>query len=146
RRDRALVDRMFREVDAHVGRIVASLDPKTTAVMLLSDHGFQGCATKVYVNKALADAGLLTTRRADAKDETYDRRRPDFFEGFQGGRGDEKEPPRAGLFEGLKALVGGGGEKAIDWTKTRAFMWSLDSGGVAVNLKSRYPHGCVEDA
>jgi predicted AlkP superfamily phosphohydrolase/phosphomutase len=34
----------------------------------------------------------------------------------------------------------------MDWPRTRAFMWSLDSGGVAVNLASRYPHGCVADA
>jgi len=145
RRDRALVDEQFREVDAHVGRIVASLDPATTAVMLLSDHGFQGCAHKVYVNKALEDAGLLATRRADAADDSYDRRRPDFFERFQGGRGDAKGAPRAGLFSGLKALVGGGGERAIDWPRTRAFLWSLDSGGVAINAKGRSPHGLVEE-
>ena len=38
--------------------------------MLLSDHGFQGCTHKLYVNKALEDAGLLATRRADKVDET----------------------------------------------------------------------------
>jgi predicted AlkP superfamily phosphohydrolase/phosphomutase len=146
RRDRSLVDRQFREVDAHIGRIVATLDRATTAVMLLSDHGFQGCKYKVYVNKALADAGLLATRRTDKVDEAYDRRRPDFFEGFQGGRGEKAEAPRAGLFSGLKALVGGGGEAAIDWPRTRAFMWSLDSGGIAVNLKGRYPHGAVAES
>jgi predicted AlkP superfamily phosphohydrolase/phosphomutase len=146
RRDRSLVDKQFREVDAHIGKIVATLDMTTTAVMLLSDHGFHGCTQKVYVNKALADAGLLATRRVEKVDEAYDSRRPDFFEAFQGGRGEAKETPRAGLFSGLKALVGGGGKAAIDWTRTRAFMWSLDSGGIAVNLKSRYPHGVVADA
>jgi predicted AlkP superfamily phosphohydrolase/phosphomutase len=145
RHDRSLVDRHFREVDAHIGEIVASLDPATTAVMLLSDHGFQGSACKVYVNRALADAGLLATRRADKPDEDYDRRRADYFEGFQGGRG-QPAAPRAGLVSGIKSMVGIGGATAMDWPLTRAFMWSLDSGGIAVNLKSRYPHGCVEDA
>lgn len=145
RHDRRLVDEHFKEVDAHIGEIVASLDPATTAVMLLSDHGFQGCTYKLYVNKALEDAGLLATRRADKIDEEYDRRRPDAFIGFQGGRGEKAEAPRAGLFAGLKALVAGGGEAAMDWPATRAFMWSLDSGGVAVNLKSRYPNGVVAD-
>jgi predicted AlkP superfamily phosphohydrolase/phosphomutase len=145
RSDRALVDRHFREVDAHIGEIVAAIDPSTTAVMLLSDHGFQGSVHKVYVNKLLQDAGLLATRRVAGGDAEYDRRRPDSFEGFQGGRGEKAEAPRAGLFGGLKSLVGLGGDLAMDWPKTRAFMWSVDSGGVAVNLKSRYPHGVVAD-
>ena len=143
RRDRALVDRHFEEVDAHVGEIAATLDLSDTALMLLSDHGFQGARFKVYVNRVLEERGLLATRRAGKADEVYDRRRPDAFEGFQGGRG---EAPRAGLLHGLKSLVGLGGAVAMDWSRTQAFMWSLDSGGIAVNLKSRYPHGCVEDA
>jgi predicted AlkP superfamily phosphohydrolase/phosphomutase len=146
RSDRALVDRHFREVDAHVGEIVAALDLTTTGVMLLSDHGFQGSVHKVYVNKALEDAGLLATRRAEAPDEQYERRRPDTFEGFQGGRGEKAEAPRAGLLGSLRSLVGIGGETAMDWPATRAFMWSVDSGGIAVNLRSRYPHGVVADA
>lgn len=148
RHDRALVDRHFREVDAHIGEIVAALDPKTTAVMLLSDHGFQGSTHKVYVNKALEDAGLLATRRAERIDEDYDRRRADYFVGFQGGRGEGPGPAESdrGIVSGLKSLVGLGGAAAMDWPRTRAFMWSLDSGGVAVNLKSRYPHGTVADS
>lgn len=146
RHDRKVVDQHFREVDAHIGEIVASLDMSTTGVMLLSDHGFQGSTFKVYVNKALEDAGLLVTRRSEKIDEEYDRRRADYFIGFQGGRSEKPVEPRAGLFSGLKSLVGRGGEAAMDWPKTRAFMWSLDSGGVAVNLKSRYPHGIVADA
>lgn len=146
RHDRSLVDRHFREVDAHIGEIVASLDRATTAVMLLSDHGFQGSTCKLYVNRALEDAGLLATRRAEKADEDYDRRRADYFEAFQGGRGEQAAAPRAGLFSGIKSMVGIGGATAMDWPKTRAFMWSLDSGGVAVNLASRYPHGCVADA
>jgi predicted AlkP superfamily phosphohydrolase/phosphomutase len=146
RSDRALVDMHFREVDAHVGEIVASLDLATTAVMLLSDHGFQGSANKVYVNKLLEDAGLLATQRTAKPDEQYGKRRPDSFEAFQGGRGEKSETPRAGLLGSLKSLVGLGGDVAMDWPKTRAFMWSVDSGGVAVNLKSRYPHGVVADA
>lgn len=146
RSDRTLVDQHFREVDAHIGEIVASLDRATTGVVLLSDHGFQGCAHKVYVNKVLEDAGLLVTRRAGKIDEESDRRRPDYFSGFQGGRGEKAEAPRAGLLGSLKSLVGIGGEAAMEWPKTRAFMWSVDSGGVAVNLKSRYPHGVVAAA
>lgn len=143
RRDRASVDRLFADTDRHVGEILREVDLSTTTVVLMSDHGFTGCRWKLYVNRALEDAGLLATRRAAAHDESYDSRRPDFFEGFQGGRGDESDP---GLLGKVLAKVGVGGTITVDWPRTRAFLWSLDTGGVAVNLRSRYPHGVVEDA
>lgn len=142
---RDLVDRHFREVDAHIGRLLAAVDRSRTIVMLMSDHGFQGSTWKLYVNRALEDAGLLRTRRAAARDEHYDSRRPDFFDAFQGGRG-EAAPERGGILGRVAAAVGVGGVVTVDWPATRAFLWSLDSGGVAVNLKSRYTHGSVEDA
>jgi predicted AlkP superfamily phosphohydrolase/phosphomutase len=142
---RELVDRHFREVDAHVGEILAAIDRERTVVMLMSDHGFQGSRWKLYVNRALEEAGLLATRRASGPDDHYDRRRPDYFDAFQGGRGAE-EAPKGGLLDRVAAAVGVGGVTTIDWPRTRAFLWSLDTGGVAVNLKGRYPHGTVADA
>ena len=138
------VDRLFEDVDAHIGEILREIDLATTTVMLMSDHGFQGCRWKLYVNRALEQSGLLATRRAAAQDESYDSRRPDFFEGFQGGRGGAQDDP--GLLGKVLAKVGVGGTLTVDWPRTRAFLWSLDTGGVAVNLKSRYAHGSVEDA
>ncbi|MCE9636528.1 MAG: alkaline phosphatase family protein [Planctomycetes bacterium] len=146
RNARENVDRHFRECDAHIGEILAEIDPANTVVMLMSDHGFQGSRWKLYVNRALEDAGMLATKRAAALDESYDSRRPDFFEGFQGGRGTKGAEKDAGLVGKVLAGIGVGGTLTIDWPKTRAFLWSLDTGGVAVNLKSRYPHGSVEDA
>ena len=144
RSGRETVDRLFADVDRHIGELLREVDRATTTIVLMSDHGFTGCRWKVYVNRALEAAGLLATRRAAAQDESYDSRRPDFFEGFQGGRGDGAGDP--GVFGKVLAAVGVGGIVTVDWPATRAFLWSLDSGGVAVNLKSRYPHGCVEDA
>lgn len=144
RRDRGAVDRLFADVDAHIGEVLKEVDLATTPVMLMSDHGFQGCRWKLYVNRALEEAGLLATRRAASQDASYDSRRPDFFEGFQGGRGDAAD--ETGLVGRALAAFGVGGTLTLDWPRTRAFLWSLDTGGVAVNLRSRYPHGCVEDA
>lgn len=143
RRDRAVVDDHFRHVDAHVGDMLSRVDLDETVVMLMSDHGFQGARFKLYTNRFLEEKGLLFTRRAAEGDEHYDLRRPDAFEGFQGG-GLVKE--RGGLVKRALAKVGVGGRVVVDWSRTRAFLWSLDHGGVAVNLKSRYVHGCVEDA
>lgn len=153
RSDRHLVDRLFSEVDTHVGEVLAGVDRDETIVMLMSDHGFQGAKWKLYVNRALEDAGLLVTKRSAEPDEHYERRRPDFFEGFQGGRGGKDGAGGEGAGDGgdgvwdkMLAAVGVGGRVVVDWERTRAFLWSLDTGGVAVNTKSRYAHGSVEDA
>lgn len=145
RSGRDVVDAHFREVDSHVGEILAQVDRGRTIVMLMSDHGFQGSRWKLYVNRALEEAGLLATRRAAEGDEHYERRRPDFFEEFQGGRGGER-PTGGGLLGRVAAAVGVGGVVTMDWPRTQAFLWSLDTGGVAVNLRSRYEHGSVDDA
>jgi len=144
RHDRAKVDEHFRLVDGFVGDLLAEVDLSETRVLLMSDHGFQGARYKLYVNRLLADAGLLATHRAPGADEHYDRRRPDYFEGFQGGRGAPKH--KGGLVKRALAAAGLSGDVAIDWAGTRAFLWSLDTGGVAVNLAGRYPHGCVAEA
>jgi predicted AlkP superfamily phosphohydrolase/phosphomutase len=144
RNERELVDRFFAAVDEHVGALLELVDLETTTVMVMSDHGFQGAKYKLYMNRLLADHGLLATCRAVELDEHYDRRRPDYFTGFQGGRGEPKQ--KGGVVRNVLAAVGVGGEMSIDWEHTRAFMWSLDTGGVAVNLKGRYPHGVVEQA
>lgn len=143
RSDRALVDRMFEDADRYVGEVLAATDPSETVVMLMSDHGFTGARWKLYVNRALQDAGLLATTRSAAPDEHMARRRADSFEDFQGGGG---APRQEGVLGKVLAAVGVGGEPVVDWPRTKAFLWSLDTGGVAVNLRSRYAHGSVEDA
>ncbi len=140
---RDLVDAHFREVDAHIGTLLAAIDRSETVVLLMSDHGFQSAHWKLYMNRALEEAGLLATRRG-GDPSSYDRRRPDWFADFQGGRGDAA--PKQGALERVFSSVGLGGPHVMDWARTQAFTWSLDTGGVAVNLRSRYPHGSVDDA
>lgn len=142
RQDRAKVDAFFRQVDGHVGELLAAIDRADTAVMVMSDHGFQGARWKLYVNRFLADQGMLVTHKVPEDDAHYARRRPDWFDDFQGGSSRKQGP---GLLKKALSRVGVAGETAIDWARTSAFLWSLDTGGVAVNLKSRYPHGTVAD-
>ncbi|MCG3136092.1 MAG: hypothetical protein HMLKMBBP_03908 [Planctomycetes bacterium] len=143
RSDRALVDRMFEDADRYVGEVLSAADLSETVVMLMSDHGFGGARWKLYVNRALEDAGLLATTRSAAPDPHMAKRRADSFEDFQGGGGAHRQD---GVLGKVLAAVGVGGEAVVDWPRTKAFLWSLDTGGVAVNLKSRYPHGTVADA
>ncbi len=144
RKERDQIDAFFAEVDTYVGDLLAEVDLDETVVMLMSDHGFQGAKYKLYVNRFLEDAGLLATRRS-VDDDAYARRRPDYFDDFQGGQGD-KAKPEVGRLGGVLAKLGVGGKVVMDWPRTRAFLWSLDTGGVGINLRSRYAHGIVEDA
>lgn len=142
RSDRERVDEFFALVDGCVGDVVKAAADDDTIVMLMSDHGFQGATHKVYLNRWLAKRGLLATRRGAPGEDPYARRRPDYFDDFQGGQG-ERGGSKVGR---LLAKVGIGGETVMDWSSTRAFTWSLDTAGVGVNLKSRYPFGTVADA
>jgi len=149
RKNREHVDQHFRDVDAHIGRILDVVDREQTIVMLMSDHGFQSADWKLYVNRFLEEAGLLATQKGE--DDSYDRRRPDFFDDFQGGRSEADRQAVAKKSDGalgkMLKKVGVGGRTVMDWSRTRAFTWSLDTAGIGINLKSRYPaHGIVEDA
>jgi len=147
RKHREHVDQHFHDVDTHIGRILEVIDREKTIVMLMSDHGFQSAQWKLYVNRFLEEAGLLATHRGE--DDAYDRRRPDFFDDFQGGRSeaDKRAASKSdGALGKMLKKVGVGGRTVMDWSRTRAFTWSLDTAGIGINLKSRYAHGIVEDA
>ena len=48
----------FRKIDDFIGRILRDVTPKDT-LLLLSDHGFEGLESEVYVNYILQSAGYL---------------------------------------------------------------------------------------
>jgi len=142
RSGRERVDEFFGLVDGCVGDVLAAAADENTLVMLMSDHGFQDATHKVYLNRFLQERGLLATRTGARGDDPYARRRPDYFEDFQGGGG----AAVTGTVSKILAKVGIGREVVMDWSRTRAFTWSLDTAGVGVNLASRYPYGCVSDS
>ncbi len=139
---REKIDEFFALVDACVGDVLNAAADDDTLVMLMSDHGFQDATHKVYLNRWLQERGLLATGRGAPGEDPYARRRPDYFEDFQGGGG----AGVTGAVGRVLAKVGIGGATVMDWSRTRAFTWSLDTAGIGVNLASRYPYGCVDDS
>lgn len=139
---------VYRDLDAYIGELVASLPPDTT-VLVMSDHGHGPLRNFLYVNNFLKECGFLEIKDALASQvkniafqagltprtaygmllnlglgklrRTMDKRR--------GGRGLLKR-----FFLSLND---------VDWTRTRAYSIGY-IGEVHINLKGREPHGIVE--
>ncbi len=128
----------FREVDREVGEILARVDPSRTLVMVMSDHGFTDTDRRFYANRWLRDEGYLAVRRVAAPTDDYARRRFNWF---------MDEPEEARHREKLRHRIlrrlGLRGETAIDWSRTRAYLYSSDTRGIHVNLAGRQPRGIV---
>jgi predicted AlkP superfamily phosphohydrolase/phosphomutase len=131
----------YRVVDRALAEILGDLGPEPL-VILLSDHGFHGVRVKFYVNRWLQDRGWLATRPrskdaagAAAPDRTDLERGEGFF----------ASPKRR---KGLVGRLFGGGDEhedlEVDPARSRAWLYSVWTGGVRVNLKGRSPGGTVE--
>ena len=111
--------------------------------LFLSDHGLSSLYKKVYVNRYLEDAGLLSF--AHVRKGFLDVAVPlakkigltrDLMQKVLGGKNDDIKS--SNLLDRMNRQTG-----AVDWAKTRVFAMSTD--GVYVNIKSRFPFGIVED-
>jgi predicted AlkP superfamily phosphohydrolase/phosphomutase len=132
----------YRRVDRCVGELLREIGDDAL-VLILSDHGFQSLDTKFYMNRWLAERGWLRTRpgnREEAAPEGVEAdRRKEFDELFGILRPTEG---RRGL---LARLFGrGGGELQVDPTRSRAWLHSLLTNGVKINVKGSSPAGIVE--
>jgi predicted AlkP superfamily phosphohydrolase/phosphomutase len=131
----------YRKVDAHLAAILGDLGPETL-VILLSDHGFHGVRVKFYVNRWLQERGWLATRpRAEAAGEEAAPDRADLERGRA-----FFDPARKR--RGLLGRIFGGGEEGedleVDPARSRAWLYSVWTGGIRVNLRGRSPAGTVE--
>ncbi len=128
----------YRFLDRTIGDLVEDAG-KETIVLVLSDHGFNGCLGRFFVNAWLQAQGLLTWRK-DAQ------RSARWLSSYT----------RLGIVPLLRRmkrfLIDGGGHsrrslryavfaRMIDWPRTRAY-FSLD-GGIRINLRGREPQGIV---
>lgn len=139
---------IYRDLDAYIGELVASL-PDDTTILVMSDHGHGPLRNFLYVNNFLKQKGYLNIKRAPASQiknlafdagltprtaygmllnlglgklrRTMDKRR--------GGRGMLKR-----FFLSLND---------VDWANTRAYSIGY-IGEVHLNVKGREPQGIVE--
>lgn len=136
--------RVYRALDRAVARLIDTAGGESVEITLASDHGSGGASDKVlYLNRALADAGLLRFRRqrlagtkvvSAAKDAALTRLPPRLREQLfrAGGR------MLPGWLES-RARFG-----AIDMTRTAAFSDELNYfPAVWLNLRDREPRGTV---
>jgi predicted AlkP superfamily phosphohydrolase/phosphomutase len=112
----AVLPRVYRNVDSHLGDIVRAYAGPGTAVFVVSDHGFESARHIFFPNRVLADWGYLQPRAALPDDPLA---------------GDQFYSP---------AKMG------FDPGRTRAFMGPALAGPfieIFINLKGRNPRGIV---
>lgn len=142
----AILD-VYRQIDAHVGELLALLDDDTMLV-LMSDHGYGPLHQFIYVNNWLMRWGLLRVRRAPLSRlrwlafrlglspvEIYDVL-------LRLGLGSLKGAVTKGKNRGLLSTLFLSFAD-VDWSRTTAY--AVGNGGqVFVNLRGREPQGIVE--
>jgi predicted AlkP superfamily phosphohydrolase/phosphomutase len=141
RKERELIRELYRIIDDQVGQILAKVDRGRTMVLVLSDHGFTTTDRRFYVNRWLKREGYLGVRRTAEFTDDYQQRRFNWFM-------NEPEEARRKDKLGTRLLKRFGlkGELAIDWSKTKAYLYSSDTRGIHINLEGRQPQGVVSEA
>ena len=130
----------YRLVDGLLGGLLKALRPEDL-VILLSDHGFHSVRVKFYVNRWLRERGWLVTRErregpGAPAPESADLERGDAF--FRNPR------RRRSVVARLLGLDRGEEDLEIDRARSKAWLYSVWTGGIRVNLKGRCPGGVVE--
>lgn len=131
------VRRFYRRIDEHLGTL-SERAGEGALVIVLSDHGFTTTDRRFYANRWLKAEGYLAVRRVESARDDYSKRRFNWFMG---------EPEEAKRKEKLRTRIarcfGLAGDVAIDWSRTRAYLYSSDTRGIHLNLSGRQPQGIV---
>ena len=134
---------VYEALDRAVGALLAAASPGT-AVAVVSDHGSGGASDRVvYVNRRLADAGLLAFRAARGGRLASLARAAALRVVPARAQGPllRRLPGAAGRLEGGHRFGG------IDWRRTVAYSEELDyHPSVWLNLRGREPEGIVDPA
>jgi predicted AlkP superfamily phosphohydrolase/phosphomutase len=145
------VIQIYDQVDRLMGRLIADYVREDDTVLIVSDHGTVPIHTFLNLGPLLANAGLLTLREQQI-------RRSPVRVLKQVAWYPLSPTTRTKILRYVsavlpKSIVGRGlsrrpGDWPVDWSRTKAF--PVGTGrvavGIAINLKSRYPQGTVEDA
>ncbi len=136
--------RVYEALDAAVGTLVDRAGGEGVEVTLISDHGSGGASDEVlYLNRALAEAGLLTFHERGLIGPLVTRAKDIALTGL-GGRARQLLFSLAG--RALPGLVESRARYgAIDFDRTRAFSDELNYfPSVSFNVRGREPRGIVE--
>jgi predicted AlkP superfamily phosphohydrolase/phosphomutase len=140
-----LIDRVYEEVDAAVGRLLEQIGDDAL-VVLASDHGGGPPPTRrFYVTAGLARRGWLAASQAGGARST--RATLGVLRRVPGWPMLKATNLRALSSRGRKRLAGlRAVGSAVDWSRTRAYFVRTyqPGGGIQINLRGRQPHGVVE--
>jgi predicted AlkP superfamily phosphohydrolase/phosphomutase len=128
----------FRRLDGHLGRLFDAA-PDDALVLVMSDHGFTDTDRRFYANAWLREEGYLRLKRVREDKDDYEARRFHAFMGEDVTGGKRKR----GIFEKVAGLLGRESRRVIDWSKTKAYLYSASSHGIEINLAGRQPEGIV---
>ena len=127
----------YQLLDEAIAEILGHLPPDTL-LLLMSDHGFNGCARRFYINRWLQERGLLVLHSTSTR-----RSRLTVMTSYLKSVGWLRRLKRALLPArwNSTSLHSAVFTHAVDWSRTRAY-FGLD-GGLRINLESREPGGIV---
>ena len=141
----------YRELDAVLAEVMTYCDRLGATLYVVSDHGFGPISRVVNVNRALADAGLLTPKRSTGARGVLSRAgvsKSTVLNALERiGIDDETLVERlpASVVDGVaRAVPGDHALYDVDSERTRALLHGL--GSVYVNDTDRFDHGAVDPA
>jgi predicted AlkP superfamily phosphohydrolase/phosphomutase len=136
-----LILNLYQQIDAAVGRIVAAAGDDAL-VIIMSDHGFNGCHQAFSVNAWLARYNWLALKRG-ASARGFSARVLRRLRQVPGLRQLKARLPgmrQIRLVEGWRPDA----TDWIDWQRTQAYF--SDVGGIRINLRGREPEGIVPES
>jgi predicted AlkP superfamily phosphohydrolase/phosphomutase len=130
----------YEQLDRLVGEILEEIDPRTTTVVVMSDHGLGAVHQFFFPNRWLADEGYLHWQRSTSAYVAWARQLLKRI-----GLGGFAKRVVARIFPGWAipsqlrstTLI-----RDVDWARTKVF-WGADN-GFWLNVKGREPQGIVE--
>jgi len=142
-REQSGLPRVYEALDAAVGQLVSDAGP-SAEITIVSDHGSGGSSDKVvYLNRALAEAGLLTFRAENRRGELVQRLKTFGLEGLAPRLRDRVFRFAGALLPSLLESQARFGN--IDMSRTLAFSDELNYfPAVHLNVRGREPLGLIE--
>lgn len=122
---------VYQAVDQALGEFMARRD-EDTAILVLSDHGFCGLHTRVYLNEWMAQRGWLRFKRAAHSVRQEAKRTRDLL---------KRILPRWLLLWGRRKLKV---THTMEWSETQAYAGDASENAIRINVIDREPAGTVE--
>lgn len=138
-KDRQAILQVYREIDTTLEQFLTMLEDDVQ-IVLVSDHGFNGCARRFYVNAWLQKVGLLhlmDITPLTGRLESWLRR----LRRIPWLRAIKRCVPGLRSYAMTRTLQQQTLLRLVDWERTQAFF--SDEGAIRINLQGREPKGIV---